>query len=67
MAFDWFMIANGAIVPFIALQTFYHPLIWVASLWGVMLPGSTIALAVLFRRKLRALDEASEVGTEAAV
>lgn len=50
-----FMIANGVILPFIALQTFYHPMIWVASLWAITLPGSTIALAVLFRRKLRGL------------
>ena len=45
----WFLIANGLILPFIALQTFYHPLIWVASLWAVTLPGSTITLAVLFQ------------------
>jgi hypothetical protein len=51
----WFLTANGVIVPFIALQTFYHPMIWVASLWGITLPGSTIALALLFRRKLQAL------------
>jgi hypothetical protein len=51
----WFMIANGALVPFIALQTYYHPLIWVAALWAVTLPGSTISLAVLFRRRLREL------------
>jgi len=56
----WFMIANGLIVPFIALQTFYHPLIWVASLWAVTLPGSTISLAVLFRGKLRGLGNGSE-------
>ncbi len=49
-----FLIANGLIVPFIALQTYYHPLIWVASLWGGTLPGSTIALAVLFKRELYA-------------
>ncbi len=49
----WFLIANGVIVPFIALQNFYHPMIWVASLWGVTLPGSTISLAVLFRRKIQ--------------
>ena len=65
----WFMIANGLIVPFIALQTFYHPLIWVASLWAVTLPGSTISLAVLFRWKLQGLSEGSEAvakpGTEA--
>lgn len=53
-AVRWFMIANGLIMPFIALQTFYHPLIWVASLWAVTLPGATVSLAVLFRRKLRA-------------
>jgi hypothetical protein len=51
----WFLIANGLILPFIALQTFYHPLIWVASLWGVTLPGATISLAVLFRRKFQGL------------
>jgi hypothetical protein len=48
-----FLIANGLIMPFIALQTFYHPLIWGASLWAVTLPGATISLALLFKRKLR--------------
>lgn len=47
-----FLIANGLILPFIALQTFYHPLIWVASLWAVTLPGSAISLATLFNRSL---------------
>ncbi|MBN1567463.1 MAG: hypothetical protein JXA73_06425 [Acidobacteria bacterium] len=51
----WFLIANGLIMPFIALQTFYHPLIWGASAWAVTLPGATISLAVLFGRKLRGL------------
>lgn len=51
----WFLLANGFIMPFIALQTFYHPLIWGASLWAVTLPGATISLAVLFRRRLRNL------------
>ena len=51
----WFLTANGLIMPFIALQTFYHPLIWGASLWAITLPGATISLAVLFRRKLRGL------------
>jgi hypothetical protein len=53
----WFLIANGFILPFLALQNFYHPLIWVASLWAVTLPGSTIALAVLFRRKLKLQED----------
>jgi hypothetical protein len=48
----WFLLASGLIMPFIALQTFYHPLIWVASLWAVTFPGATISLAVLFRKKL---------------
>ena len=48
-----FLIANGLILPFIALQTFYHPLIWGASLWAVTLPGASISLAVLFSRGLR--------------
>lgn len=48
----WFLIANFLITPFIALQTFYHPLIWGGSLWAVTFPGATISLAVLFRRKL---------------
>jgi hypothetical protein len=46
----WFLIANGLILPFIALQTYYHPLIWVASLWAITFPGATISLAVLFNR-----------------
>lgn len=49
----WFMIANGLIMPFIALQTFYHPMIWIASLWGVTFPGATLSLAVMFKRKLQ--------------
>jgi hypothetical protein len=40
----WFLAANGLIMPFIALQTFCHPLIWGASAWAVMLPGATIFL-----------------------
>ena len=46
----WFLIANGLMLPFIALQMYFHSLIWVAALWAVTFPGSTWALAVLFRR-----------------
>lgn len=46
----WFLTANGLLLPFIALQMYFHPLIWVASLWAVTFPGSTWTLAVLFRR-----------------
>lgn len=46
----WFMIANGLILPFLALQIYYNPLIWIAAFWAITFPGSTIALALLFRR-----------------
>lgn len=45
-----FLTANGLLVPFLALQMYFHPLIWIASLWAVTFPGSTWALAILFRR-----------------
>jgi hypothetical protein len=46
----WLLTANGLLLPFIALQMYFHPLIWAASLWAVTFPGSTRALALLFRR-----------------
>ena len=45
-----FLTANGLLLPFIALQMYFHPLIWVAALWAVTFPGSTWTLAILFRR-----------------
>lgn len=45
-----FLIANGVLLPFLALQMYFHSLIWVASLWAVTFPGSTSALALLFAR-----------------
>jgi hypothetical protein len=48
----WFLTANGLLIPFIALQNFYHPLIWLASLWAVTFPGSTWSLAIFFRRAI---------------
>jgi hypothetical protein len=45
-----FMIANGLLIPFIALQMYFHGLIWIAALWAVTFPGSTWSLAILFRR-----------------
>jgi len=29
---------------------YYHPLIWVASLWAITFPGAMCALALVFRR-----------------
>ncbi|MDX2211947.1 MAG: hypothetical protein SFY66_01540 [Oculatellaceae cyanobacterium bins.114] len=45
-----FLITNGLLLPFIALQIYFHSLIWVAALWAVTFPGSTWTLAILFRR-----------------
>lgn len=46
----WFLIANGLLLPFLALQLYFHPLIWIAALWAVTFPGATWSLAILFRR-----------------
>jgi hypothetical protein len=46
----WFLIANGLLIPFLVLQMYFHWLIWPAALWAVTFPGSTWALALLFRR-----------------
>jgi len=53
----WFLIANGLILPFIALQNYYHPFIWFASLWAITFPGATISLAVLFSRSINSDGE----------
>jgi hypothetical protein len=45
-----FLIANGLLLPFIALQIYFHWMIWIAALWAVTFPGSTWSLAILFRR-----------------
>jgi hypothetical protein len=52
-----FLTANGLLLPFLALQMYWHPLIWVASLWAVTFPGATCALAVLFHRLRRDASE----------
>ena len=45
-----FLVANGLLLPFIALQMYAHWMIWVAALWAVTFPGATWTLAILFRR-----------------
>jgi hypothetical protein len=45
-----FLIANGLLLPSIALQMYFHWMIWIAALWAITFPGSTWSLAVLFRR-----------------
>lgn len=46
----YFLIANGLLLPFLALQIYFHWLIWIAALWAVTFPGSTLSLAIFFRR-----------------
>jgi hypothetical protein len=46
----WFMIANGVILPFLAFQTYIPSLIWFASLWSITFTGSTILLAIFFKK-----------------
>lgn len=55
-AIKTFLVANGLILPAIALQTYYHPLIWVATAWAITFPCSTILLAVLFRKELKSYE-----------
>jgi hypothetical protein len=45
-----FLTANGLLLPFIALQMYWHPLIWGAALWAVTFPAATWSLALIFRR-----------------
>lgn len=45
-----FLTANGLLIPFLAFQMYFHPLIWIASIWAITFPGSTWTLAILFRR-----------------
>lgn len=44
------LIANGLLLPFIALQMYFHSMIWVAALWAITFPGATWSLAALFHR-----------------
>ena len=53
-----FLVANGLLLPFIALQMYVHALIWIAALWAVTFPGATWSLAILFRRMETSVPEA---------
>ncbi len=54
-----FLMANGLLIPFIALQMYVHWFIWIAALWAVTFPGSTWSLAILFRRARPSVAEAA--------
>jgi hypothetical protein len=44
------LVANGCLIPFLALQMYYPTLIWGGSLWGITFPAATWLLAIRFRR-----------------
>ena len=44
------LLANGLVLPFIALQMYVHALIWVAAVWAITFPLSTALLARWFRQ-----------------
>lgn len=44
------LIANGCLIPFLALQMYYPPLIWGGSLWAITFPTATWLLAIHFSR-----------------
>lgn len=46
----FWLTANGLLIPFLALQLYFHALIWIASLWAVTFPAATWSLAIIFRR-----------------
>ena len=48
-----FLLANGAMWPFLVFQMYVHELIWIGSLWAITFPGASWALAGWFRRARR--------------
>lgn len=45
-----FLTATGLLIPFLALQIYFHWMIWIASLWAITFPGAAWTLAMIFRR-----------------
>jgi hypothetical protein len=44
------LVANGCLIPFLALQMYYPPLIWGGSLWAITFPAAAWLLALHFGR-----------------
>ena len=60
-----FVLTTGLLLPFLALQMYYPPLIWIASLWAVTFPGATWTLAIRFHRVIA--SNSSGAGASARV
>jgi len=56
-----FLVANGSLLPFIALQMYWHGLIWIAAAWALTFPGATWCLALMFRRAAATVADANPV------
>ncbi len=46
-----FLMLNGLLLPFLALQMYVPVLIYPASLWAILFPAAAISMAILFRRQ----------------
>jgi hypothetical protein len=46
----WSRVANGCLVPFLALQMYYPALIRGGALWAITFPAASWLLAIHFRR-----------------
>jgi hypothetical protein len=57
-----FLMANGLLLPFIALQMYWHGLIWIAAVWAITFPGATCSVALVFRRAAPAAAPQREPG-----
>ena len=55
----WFLVCNGLLLPFIALQMYWHSLLWFAALWAITFPGATWSVALIFRNARRATERSS--------
>lgn len=53
-----FLVATGAVLPFIALQMYWHWFIWIAAAWAIAFPAAMWAVGRVFR-------EAPEAGEAA--
>lgn len=47
------MLANGLLVPFLALQMFFPVLIWGGALWAITFPAACIAVAAMAFSRVR--------------
>lgn len=57
-----FMLLNGALLPFLALQMFFPGLIVLAAAWALTFPGAALCLALVFRHAPAAQQDPTDPG-----